>query len=322
MSTGNIFLPRLKRKSLSCFLGSVFLAYLVLLFLHPAAFAGGKSIGIIITGDGRYYREMQNAFMAKLGREGYDDKVRVIVQKPYPDNVSLSNAVRKLMAIDVDLIITYGTAATMAAFREKTKIPVVYAGVYEPIASKLRDANMTGVSARPSVSSLLRYVRGTTSLKNIGIIYNSAEEDSLFQAREVYKMSGQYGLRSESINIRGVRAIKAALAGRKLDALFITSSSLAEMASSEIEEFSRTYRIPTASLVPGRSFLITLCANPRDLGEKAAERAIKILTGTHPEKIARTSSNDTELVFNLKEAVNMGFDIPAALVTEATRLIK
>lgn len=286
------------------------------------AFAEEKNIGVIITGDIRYYRDIHSALMSKLGREGYDDKVKVIVQTPYPDNISLSNAVRKLIAINVDVIVTYGAPATVAAYNENTKIPIVYADVYDPVASRLKAANITGISSKLPISSLLRYLKGIAPVKTLGIVYNSGEEDSAYQARELQKLSGQYGFKAEAINIQGHRNIKAALSNRKLDALIITHSCVASMASSDIEDFAKVHRIPTASLMPGRNCIITLYARQKELGEKSAERVIKILNNTLPEKINRTCSSDTELTFNLKEAVSIGFDIPVELVTEATKLIR
>ena len=313
---------RIQSKNLKCTLILTLIIHLLLLLDHPPAFADEKSIGIIIAGDIKYYRDVQNIFMSKLNREGYADRVKVIVQTPYPDDISLSNALRKLIAIDVDVIVTYGAPATVAAYNEKTKIPIVYADVYESVASRLKAANITGISSKLPISSLLRYLRGIAPVKTLGIVYSSGEEDSAYQSKELYKLAGLYGLKVEPINLQGRRNIKTVLSNRKIDAIIITHSCMASMVFSDIEDFAKTHRIPIASLMPGRNFIIALYANPKELGEKSAERVIKILNGMSPDRISRTCASDTELIFNLKEAVSIGFDIPVELVTEATRLIK
>ena len=314
--------PPVRNRNRKCAFFLALLINLLLLIDHSTAFADVKSIGVIIAGDIKYYRDVQNIFMSRLNREGYGDKVKVIVQTPYPDNISLSNALRKLIAIDVDVIVTYGAPATVAVYNEKTKIPIVYADVYESVASRLKAANLTGISSKLPISSLLRYLRGIAPVRTLGIVYSSGEEDSAFQSKELYRLAGLYGLKVEPINLNGRQNIKTVLANKKVDAIIITHSCMASMFYSGIEDFARTNRVPVASLMPGRNFIISLYANPRELGEKSAERVIKILNGTSPDRISRTCASDTELVFNLKEAVTIGFDIPVELVTEATKLIK
>jgi putative ABC transport system substrate-binding protein len=277
------------------------------LFFPTPAPAAQKTIGVIIPGDIPYYRDIHNAFMAKLNREGYGAMVEIVVQKPYPDPISLSNSARKLIAFDIDVIVTYGTSAAIAVFGEKTKIPLVYSAVYDPLTPKIKARNITGISSKVSVSSLLRYLRGMA-----------------FQMRELLRLSQQYGFRVEGAEIKRIQDARTALSGKKVDALFITSSAVANIGSPALIEFAREHKIPTASLLPDKNHhaIITLSANPREQGEKVAEMVIKILDGANPERIKPDSSNSTDLVFNLKEAMTMGFKIPMDLVTEATRLIQ
>ncbi len=287
-------------------------------------FAAKKTIGVIMTGDIPYYRDMENAFVSKLSRDGYLDNVDIIIQRPYPDPISLSNAARKLIALDVDIIVAYGAPAVIAVLREKTTIPVVYTGVYEPLTLKIRAKNITGTSSRISISSLLRYLKGMRTITTLGVIYSTNEEDSIYQMEELLRFSNQYGFKIEKINLRRPQDAKLLLSGKRFDAIFITTSSIANMASYSIMDFSRDYRIPTASLLPDKSShaIITLYASPKELGEKAAEKVIKILNGTPPERIQADSSSNTELVFNLKETIAMGLRIPMELTTEATKLIQ
>lgn len=291
-------------------------------FSAPPVLADEKTIGVIITGDIKYYRDIHGAFLSKLYKEGYRDKVKIITQTPHSDPISLSNAVRKLIAIDVDVIVAYGAPATVAVVREKTKIPLVYSGVYEPIASKIKAGNVTGISTRLSVSSLLRYLRGIASISTMGIIYNAQEDDSVYQAREVYKLAGQYGIRAESLNLQGAYDVKAMLSRKKWDAIFVAGNCMSASMFSEVADYSRSRRIPTASLMPHRSAIVALYIGHKDIGEKTAEKVANILRGVSPERVARGSSNSTELIFNLKEAVDDGLNIPVELVTEATELIK
>lgn len=293
-------------------------------FSASRVLAADKTIGVIMTGDIFYYKDVHNAFLSKINKEGLADKVEIIVQRPYPDPISLSNAARKLIALEVDVIVAYGTPATLAVLAEKTKIPIVYVGVYEPLTSKIRGKNVTGISSRVSLSSLLRYLRQITPIATLGVVYSTNEEDSTYQMRELIKAGEQYGFRVEKINLTRFQDAKAMLSGKRPDAVFITGSSIANMASASIMDFCRELRIPSVSLLPdkGNHATVTLYPSPKEQGERGAEKAIKVLRNTPVETIRADASSDTELVFNLREAKDIGLKIPINLVTEATKLVQ
>lgn len=308
--------------------GSRFL-FFVFALLIPLSFAqrvhgAEKTVGVIMGGDTEYYGAIHQAITSRLTREGGSGKVQFIIQKPYPDPVSLSNAARKLIALEVDAIVAYGAPAALAVQREKTKIPVVYAGVYEPLASKIDGRNMTGVSCKVSLSSLLRYLKSITSISTLGIVYGASEEDSVYQSRELVKIALQYGMKTEEIGIRAPQEAKAKVAARGVDAIIITKSSVAAMALPSIMEACREKKIPTASLFfeKGSYPIVILSPSPREQGEKAAEKLGKVLSNTPPERIKAESTAETELIFNLKELRDLGLRIPMNLVTEATRLVQ
>ncbi len=299
------------------------IAVCFLLFASPG-FAAGKSVGVIMTGDILYYKDVHAALVSRLHKEGLTDKVEIIVQRPYPDPISLSNAARKLIALEVDVIVAYGAPATLAVLAEKTQIPLVYLGVYEPLVQKIKGKNVTGISSKVSLSSLLRYLRGTTPIATLGVVYSTNEEDSVYQLGELTRSGEQYGLRIEKINLKRYQDAKTMLSGKKLDAVFLTGSSIANMAASSIMDFCREQRIPSASLLPDKNHYATVALYPsgKEQGERGADKVIKILRGIPVETIKADSSSDTELVFNLKEAKSIGLKIPMNLVTEATKLVQ
>lgn len=284
-----------------------------------------ETIGVIITGNVHYYKEIHNAFLSRLKKEGYSERVEIVLQKPYPDYISLSNAARKLNALDVDLILTYGASSTLAVMDTKTKTPTIYSCLSESFAQKLKGKNITGVSYRLFPSSLIRYMKEITTIKTMGIIYNSNDPDSVLQMDDVRKALHQYNIGVELININSVRDVKKALSGRNIEGIFITQSPLVEMVFSQIIDFSRSHKIPTASLLPGYSGYyptIALYIRENEIGEKIAKMTINILEGLSPNRVETSCCNEVELVFNLKEVKEMGYRIPMDLVATATRLIQ
>ncbi len=301
------------------------LLFVFLIFLSFPAFADEKTIGIIMTGDIPYYNEMHDAFISKLRKNRYSRNIKLIIQKPHPDYISLSNAVRKLVAVDVDLIVTYGAPATVAVKDEGVKIPVVYSGVYEPVAKGIKSRNITGISFKVPVSSLIRYLKGLTTISSLGVIYHDAEIDSVYQLLELVKISKQYNFSVERIRLKRPDDIQRMLFSKKSDAFFITSSSLVNMAAVDIIKIARANKIPAVSVLLDREesgVIITLSAKPDEQGEKAALKVIEILKGTPVDRIHAESSSSTELIFNMKEANAIGLSLSMDLIAEATKIIK
>jgi len=285
------------------------------------------TIGVIIPGDIQYYRNMHGAFISKLDKEGYGARVKIFVQKPYPDHISMRNAIRKLAAMDVDLIVAYGTAAALAAIDERTKIPIVYAGVYEPLMKDIKAKNITGVSVKVPISSLLRYLNEIKPISTLGVVYCMFEEESVHQLKEVIQFSDHYKFKVEIINVHSphdVIKLSSQLLGKSLDAIFITSSANVDSVSSAVIDISRDRKIPAVSLLPhNKSWpMIALFNSPEGQGVIAASAAVKIINGVPPSQIKRVTFADIELVFNPKEAMRIGLKLPINLMTEATRLIE
>jgi putative ABC transport system substrate-binding protein len=301
------------------------LSFFVLLFVlsvlaPPAGYA--ETVGVVLTRDVLYYEKLHNALTARLVREGFDRRVKFIVQRPFPDPIALSNAARKLIAADVDAIVTYGAPATVAAVREKSRIPVLYAGVYEPIASELGSRLATGIKSKLQVSSLLRYLKASTALNSLGVVYCSFEEDSARQFQEIKKLADKYGIALKPLNLKRPGDV-GMLADFDVNAVMITSSSMASGVLPAIIRIAEGKKIPTASLLHHGEPMptITLTSDPESEGGTAAEILLKVLNGAAPNSIAPTGSKDVELVFNLRDARSMGIRISMDLVTEATRII-
>lgn len=293
------------------------------LIFASQGFAEKKTIGVIMTGNIPYYIKMHQAFITKLSDEGYD--VEILLQRPYPDPVSWSNAARKLIAVDVDIIVAYGAPAALAAVYEKTNIPIVYVGVPKPNTIGIAGKNITGAVSNAPTSSLIRYLKKITSISNLGVLYSESEDDSLKQLEELTRLSNELGFRIVKINIKWLEDVKKIRTADKLDALFLTYSSSVNMALDAIVDIAKANKLPTASILKGddnSGVIITLSASPEEQGEIAAEKVIKILRGANPGTIPPTYGKNIELIFNLKENTAMGFKIPMDIVTEATKIIQ
>ncbi len=303
-----------------------FLLLLPFLLIFSTMSAEGRQIGVIMTGDIPYYKEMHQAFAESLNSlvpEG--EKIEIILQRPFPDSIAWSNAARKLIAFDVDVIVTYGSPATLAVMEEKSGIPVVYAGVYDPERTEIGGKNITGCGYKVPLSSLLRYLRRLGGIDKVSVVFSGIEEDSVRQKDELERLAGKQNITLEEINVRSRNDIKRLEGLTEDDAVFITGSSLAHLWINDILTATAKDKDPVADVFPDpdeTGVLMTLYHPPKDQGVKAAEMVSRILGGEHPENIASGVHRETELVFNLIEANKIGIKLPIQLIVEATRVIK
>lgn len=279
-----------------------------------------------MTGDIPYYGTMHKAFVDEINKRfAGEEKIEIILQRPFPNSISWSNAARKLIAFDVDLIVTYGSPAALAVIHEKSNIPLVYAGFYEPEEHQASSTkNVTGCGFRVPLSSILRYFKRVKNINTLGVVFSSIEEDSVRQLETMKHLTEQQGIKIAKIDIQAQSDLDK-LKIQHSDVVFITGSSLAHLWLNDVVTILEKQQVPAADIFPDDNeagVLITLFQPSHTQGEMAAEMAWQILHETKPTDIAQYTMRDTELVFNLVEARRLGIDFPIHLLIEATRVIE
>lgn len=300
----------------------VILIFVFILVSFTSLQAAEKTIGVIMTGGIPYYNSIHKEFMNGLNSEGYDTKrVDIYVQKPASETIAWANAARKFVALDVDLIITYGAPSTISVMEETSRIPVVFAGVFNPSAIGISAKNITGTSSKVTIAGIIKNFRSISKFAKLGIIYNSSEKDTANQFKEIRKLEKQFGFKAVGYDVKKTCNIDAS----GVDALFITTSSVAVQCIDKIMKIASAKKIPTASIiggVEGKGVMLSLYASAEEQGEKASEMAIDVMTGKKPSSISINSPSNIKMVINLREAKKLGFKIPFDLLTSATEVIK
>jgi len=275
-----------------------------------------------MTGNSPYYREIHKAFTKALSSEGIKN-AEIIVQTPMPEPLSWANSARKLAAIGSDIIISYGAPATISVSKEVSGIPIVFAGVYDPAAVRISGNNITGISSKVPVISLLKNLKKISDFSTLGVVYTETEKDTLVQLNEVKQAEKSLGFTSVKFNVRKKEDTSKI---EKVDALFLTTSCVSAVhCTNNIIGIARQAKIPTASTIGGgenNGVILTITANPQEQGSEAAKIAARIIKGAKPSSIAVVQPKKVDLIINIKEATNLGLKIPFDLLTSATKVIK
>jgi putative tryptophan/tyrosine transport system substrate-binding protein len=301
---------------------------LTVLFIMSASAAGAadKTVGVIMSGNLGYYQEVHKAFAGAMAKEGFDfRKVDTLLQMPSPDALSWTNSARKLTVAEVNVMVTYGAPASVSAIKETKSIPIVYAAVYDPSAVGVTARNITGISCKVPLTSLLRYLRKLAPFTKVAVVYNEAEPDSVRQVEELAQLESQYGFQSVRMSVRKPDDAKKLVFAGKADAVFITMSAAANEALDAIVKAAHSAKIPTISQTGGageKGVILSLAPSASEQGEAAGRMAARLLRGENPAGIPPEVPKLVELVLNLKEANTLGIKVPMDLITDATRVIK
>lgn len=290
------------------------------------AFAAGKSIGVVMSGNIGYYQEVHKAFVSVLAKEGFDSrKVDILLQMPSPDQLSWTNSVRKLVVAEVDALVTYGAPATLTALRETKSISDIFAGVYDPVAVGVSAKNVTGISSKVPMTSLLKYLKKLLPFTRLAIVYNEQEPDSVRQAEELAQLESQYGFQTVKMPVKKPEDAKKLVFAGKADAVLISVSSTVNEALDAIVKNTHAARIPAISQLGGtceHGVILSLAPSATEQGAAAARLAARILRGENPAGMQAEFPKLVELVLNLKEADAIGIKVPFDLITDATKVIK
>lgn len=282
-------------------------------------------IAAMMSSDQPRYREAHRAFVKAIAARGYAAPgTEIILQTPNPDQLSLTNTVRKFNAYRPDLIVAYGAPAALTAFREANGIPVISVDVF---ASEQPIKGMCGVSSRVPMVTLLKTLQGIRPYRRIGVLYTPREAGSQRQLDGIKKYSGQLGLTVIEASVTSPATLDAAVNKLldKVEVIIATESAAVSCQLDKIVTRSRTKNVPVVSTMPDaaeKGALVSLEINPNEQGHLAADMAARVLEGAKTEHLSLLSPHRIDLVINMRVAREMGIEVPFAIIRTATRLIK
>lgn len=294
-----------------------FIILFVALMIISGTSAFAKTVGVIMTADVQYYRDIHKAFVDNLGKD-----VEVVLQKPVPDPMSWANAARKLTGIGADVIVSYGAPATLTLLKETSDIPIIFGGVYDPDSMSMTGKNATGISSTVPVEKVIKALSEISKFSKLGIIFSKSEKDTIIQVRDIKKSEGPVGFESVMFSVTD-KVNKDELKG--VNALIVTTCGVGMSNIKDIVEAARREKIPTAALMGGgenTGIVVTVLADPEEQGAALSEMVKKILGGAKPSEITLKQTRKIEMIINNKEAKSSGLTVPAGILSSATRVIE
>jgi putative tryptophan/tyrosine transport system substrate-binding protein len=277
------------------------------------------------------------AFLQRLHELGWIEGRTVAIEYHWADarTERFAEIANEFVGLNVDVIVTYGAPAAIAAKQATSVIPIVFTGVGDPVGNAIvaslsrPGGNVTGLSVQGTdlAGKRLELLRELLpDLRRLVIMANMDAAGAVLEMGEVQAMARAIGLEVVTLEIRRAEEIEPAFEALKRgDALYICTDVLLSSHRNRIAALAAGARLPTIYGV--RQYveaggLISYGPNLPDLWRRAGDYVDKVLRGTKPGVIPVEQPTKFDLIINLTTAKALGIEVPPTLIARADEVIE
>jgi len=301
-----------------------------------AAVAGENKvprIGFIQAGSRQETQSLLDAFAESLSSLGWTEGKNIAVLDRWAEDrgEALPAIVKELIGSGAAILVTAGTAATLAARRVSTTIPIVLVGVDDPVSLGVVDSlahpggNVTGLSLTSSavVAERLELLRQLVpGLHRLAVIVRDDPglDQKLQDIRSDAQRNGIEALVLEATTAKALELAFARLRADRSQAIYLASGPLGPVKRARIIALAADSRLP--AIYSFRIFaieggLMSFAADYGDLYRRAAGFVDRILKGADPAATPIEPPRKFNLTVNLKTAKALGLTIPTTMLAAA-----
>jgi|SRR5438445_9891008 ABC-type uncharacterized transport system substrate-binding protein len=296
-------------------------------------------IGILETGSQSARGGSWPAFHQRLRELGYAEGQSVIFETRSADDRSerLRGLAAELIGLKVDIIVTTGTPAAVAAKQATSTIPIVMAIATNPVGAGLTASlgrpggNVTGLAnldAELSGKRLEMLKAAVPALSRVAILWNAANPAHKPALGDTESTAHALGVRLQPVEARNLSELSDAFSAMRQErpgGLVLLADSLFSTHQARILDFAAKSRLPSIFWQSGfaeAGALMSYGTSYPDLFRGAANYVDKILKGAKPADLPVEQPTKFELVINLKTAKALGLTIPQSLLVRADQVIE
>jgi putative tryptophan/tyrosine transport system substrate-binding protein len=250
----------------------------------------------------------------------------------------LTGMAADLVGLPVDVIVTQGGLATLAAKRATSTIPIVMAPAAgdavatDIIASLARPGgNITGLTdevVQLSAKRMQLLKEAVPKATLIAVIWNANDEGMTVRYRGIDTAARTLQVEVEAISVRGPGDFAAAFStmrGRRPDAIFLVSDALTNANRKLLIEFASAERIPAMyeyAFYVRDGGLMSYGPSPEDGFRQAAIYVDRIFKGAKPGDLPAEQPTRYYLNLNRATAASLGLQLPQSLLVRADEVVQ
>lgn len=273
-----------------------------------------------------------------LEQAGYirDDNLQLRRESAQASATIAAQIANKFINQNPDVVVAIGTisAQSFIKYAASGKIKLIFSSITDPISAHLiksldqPENNISGVSNFVELEPQLKLFKQIQpNLKQLGILYNPSEINSVSIVTKLEELCPKFGLKLIKQTIAKTadvaqNAIKLAM---QSDAIFISNDSTALSSLQSVIKSANIAKIPvyvsdTDAVELGA--LAALGPNQYTVGVQTGKMIVSILKGADINKMPVEFPVDTNLYINIQAAKTLGIDIPQRILKDATIITK
>jgi putative tryptophan/tyrosine transport system substrate-binding protein len=315
---------------------TVFLAAPIFASGSPEATVESNVIGISKIVAHPALDDVEQGIIDELTDLGFTD-LTYDLQNANGDISTAASIANKFREDRVRLAVGIATPTAQALVNALADIPVVFAAVTDPLGAGLVSSlegggeNVTGSSDLTPVEGQFDLMEAMTEVRTVGHVYASGESNAVALAELARQTAADRGfdfVEATVVNSSEVRSATQSIIDR-VDVIYVSNDNTVVSALSALTDVAAAAGVPvisadTTSAEPG-GVLAALGFNYYKLGRATGRVIADILDGADPGSIPTlylTDPSDLDLLINLDVAGDLGIDVPASLLEDASMVIE
>jgi putative ABC transport system substrate-binding protein len=325
----------MKRREFIAALGGV----VVLPFAAHAQKAKLPTIGFLGPLSQSAQTDWTKAFVQRMRELGWIEGETFAIEYRWAEGRTdrFTDIAAELVRLKVDVIVTAGTLATIAAKQATAEIPIVFGAVTDAMGSGIvaslsrPGGNVTGLTMQQDETAgkridILRDI--IPNLRRVAVLVNMGNPGATLEIGEVRAAARTLGLAEvTTVGIRTAEDIAPAIEALKgaADALVVVTDPLVASNRIQINTLALNAGMPT--LHGGREYvedggLVSYGPDISNMFRRAADFVDKLLHGAKPGDMPVQQPTKFELLINLKTAKGLNLTIPPSIMLRADQVIE
>jgi len=276
-------------------------------------------------------------FQIGMKEAGYVEgqNVTYIYDGPAANPSALDGVLDNLKNENVDLVLTFGTLATLTAKESLagTDIPIIFGPVTDPVASGIVNSvlspggNITGIqTGNPTPKRLEWLLKIDPAIKRLYTFNNPDDNSSVQALAALTETAPTFSVELVIRDVSTPEEITDALneMPEDIDAIFLPASAFFEKNNAQFVEFANAQKLPLAAPATANvrdGAIISFGHDNIPLGQQASRLADQILRGVKPADLP-VESADLFVSINLKTAEIIGLNIPDEIIRQANIVVR